>query len=426
MVGCVAMQNMSCLKSDDVFYTCLPLYHATGVLAGVGRALIYGNTVILRKRFSASAFWKDCVLHKVTVVQHIGEICRYLLRQDYTPEEKQHQIRTMIGSGLRAEIWPEFVSRFGIKQIHEFYGSTDGNCTMINVDGRVGAAGFVPVLLRRINPFGLIRLDPVTDEPLRNPKSGLAIRCEPGEAGELVGRILENDITREFAGYAGKDGVTESKKKILRNVFRQGDSHFRTGWKNSGTICNMRYMCLNVSLVIGDLFVQDDYGYMYFKDRLGDTFRWKGENVATVEVEGVISSATCLKDCVVYGVQVPGTEGRAGMASIANPGKSLDLEKLATAMNKSLPAYARPLFVRVLVQLETTGMSFTHFHSFSPWLKTLKLSVVGTHKLRKADLQREGFSREWIRDPLFFYKDGKYEELTADLYKSIMEGAVRL
>ena len=170
--GSVAFQNMNRLKSDDVFYTCLPLYHAAAGVMGVGRALIYGNTVILRKRFSASTFWQDCALHKVTVAQHIGEICRYLLRQGYTREEKQHKIRAMIGTGLRAEIWPEFVSRFGIKKIHELYGSTDGNCTMMNFDGRVGAIGFVPVLLRRMSPLRLVRVDPVTGEPLRNLKSG--------------------------------------------------------------------------------------------------------------------------------------------------------------------------------------------------------------------------------------------------------------
>ena len=220
---------MNRLRSDDVFYTCLPLYHATGVVGGVGRALVYGNTVILRKKFSASAFWRDCALHKVTVAQHIGEICRYLLRQGYRPEERQHNVRAMIGTGLRAEIWPEFRSRFGIKQIHEIYGSTDGNCTMINIDGRVGAVGFVPVLLQRMSPFGLIRVDPVTSEPLRNPKSGLAIRCEPGEAGELVGTILNNDVVREFPGYAGSNRGIENKKKVLHNVFRQRDSYFRTG-----------------------------------------------------------------------------------------------------------------------------------------------------------------------------------------------------
>ena len=151
---------MSHLKSDDVFYTCLPLYHLAGGMAGVGRALVYGNTVVLRKRFSASTFWQDCVHHKVTVVQHIGEICRYLLRQGFRPEETQHKIRAMVGTGLRAEIWPEFVARFGIKEIHEIYGSTDGNCNMGNFDGRVGAVVFVPVLLRKKYPIGLIRVDP--------------------------------------------------------------------------------------------------------------------------------------------------------------------------------------------------------------------------------------------------------------------------
>ena len=187
----------------------------------------------------------------------------------------------------------------------------------------------------------------------------MAIPCEPGEAGELVGRILENNVAREFPGYAGNNGAIENKK-ILHNVFRHGDSYFRTGWKNNaGTIRSMRYVWFNASLALGDLLMQDDYGYLYFKDRLGDTFRWKGENVSTAEVEAIISSATGLKDCVVYGVQVPGTEGRDGMAAIADPEKSLDLQQLAAAMNTNLPAYARPMFVRVLDQLVTTGMRYT-------------------------------------------------------------------
>ena len=182
---------------------------------------------MLRKRFSASTFWKDCAIHKVTVAQYIGEICRYLLRQGYTPEEKQHKVRAMIGNGLRAEIWPEFVSRFKIKQISEIYGSTDGNCQMGNFDGRVGAVGFVPVWLQKMNPFGLIRVNQETGEPLRNLRTSLAIRCKPGEAGELVGKVVKNDPVREFPGYAGNN--VENSEKILKNVFRDGDTYFRTG-----------------------------------------------------------------------------------------------------------------------------------------------------------------------------------------------------
>ena len=227
MMGSISFHHINDLKSNDVMYTSLPLYHTAGGICGVSRALFYGNTVILRKKFSASKFWKDCSDHKVTVAQYIGEICRYLLQQPYTPEEKQHKIRVMIGNGLRTEIWQEFISRFNIKQISELYGSTDGNCTMFNFDNRPGAVGFVPVLLHNISPIGLIRVDEATGEPRRNPKTGLAIRCKPGEPGEAVGKIIKNNPVRDFPGYAGNNA--ESRKKVLNDVFRKGDIYLRSG-----------------------------------------------------------------------------------------------------------------------------------------------------------------------------------------------------
>ena len=238
MMGSISFHHMNCLKSSDVIYTCLPLYHTAGGLCGVGQALFYGNTVVLRRKFSASNFWKDCAIHKVTVAQYIGEICRYLLRQAYMPEEKQHKIRAMIGNGLRTEIWKEFVHRFNISQISEIYGSTDGNCNMVNFDNRVGAVGFVPVLLQKLYPMGLICVDEVTGEPVRNSETGLAVRCEQNEPGELVGTIIKNHPIREFEGYAGSD--VESNKKILNDVFQKGDSFFRTGKGNTLIIDGMQ------------------------------------------------------------------------------------------------------------------------------------------------------------------------------------------
>ena len=193
----------------------------------MGQALLYGKTVVLQTRFSASGFWNDCVRHKVTIAQYIIEICRYLLRQPHAPEERRHNIRAMIGNGLKPEIWQEFASRFNIKQISEIYGSTDGNCTMVNFDNRIGAVGFVPVWLQNKSPSGLIRLDDDMDKPLRSPETGLAIRCNPGEVGELVGKIMSENPMRDFPGYVGND--YDTNQKILNNVFHAGDRCFRTG-----------------------------------------------------------------------------------------------------------------------------------------------------------------------------------------------------
>lgn len=373
--------SMIGLDSNDIVYSPLPLYHLAAGILGSGMALVSGITVVLRKKFSASGYWPDCIKYNVTAAQYIGEICRYLYNLPPKPEDTQHNVRIMFGNGLRPTLWDDFQRRFAIPTISEFYGSTEGNANIINIDGRKGAVGFVSVLFPSVYPVALLKVDQDTGEILRGP-DGLCIRCQPGEAGEFVGKIVRGDPVRDFHGYADE---TASKKKVVRDVFRKGDAAFLSG----------------------DILVMDEEGYLYFKDRTGDTYRWKGENVSTAEVESIVSGAVGNADVVVYGVEVPGAEGRAGMAAVEQKDdQDLDLTALYAALESSLAAYARPLFVRWASALERTG----------------------TFKLKKVPLQKEGFDPKAIKDPIFFLdgKNRKFVPLTEQLYEDIVGGRVRV
>nr|XP_027222609.1 long-chain fatty acid transport protein 4-like [Penaeus vannamei] len=373
--------SMIGLDSNDIVYSPLPLYHLAAGILGSGMALVSGITVVLRKKFSASGYWPDCIKYNVTAAQYIGEICRYLYNLPPKPEDTQHNVRIMFGNGLRPTLWDDFQKRFAIPTISEFYGSTEGNANIINIDGRKGAVGFVSVLFPSVYPVALLKVDQDTGEILRGP-DGLCIRCQPGEAGEFVGKIVRGDPVRDFHGYADE---TASKKKVVRDVFRKGDAAFLSG----------------------DILVMDEEGYLYFKDRTGDTYRWKGENVSTAEVESIVSGAVGNADVVVYGVEVPGAEGRAGMAAVERKDdQDLDLTALYAALESSLAAYARPLFIRWASALERTG----------------------TFKLKKVPLQKEGFNPKAVKDPIFFLdgKNRKFIPLTEQLYEDIVGGRVRV
>ncbi|TTA69396.1 Long-chain fatty acid transport protein 1 [Bagarius yarrelli] len=333
------------MKPDDVLYDCLPLYHSAGNIIGVGQCLINGLTVVVKKKFSASRFWEDCIKYNCTVVQYIGEICRYLLSQPVRPSERQHRVRLAVGNGLRPSVWEAFTQRFNIKQIGEFYGATECNCSIANMDGKVGSCGFNSMILPHVYvyPIRLVKVNEETMELVRN-KDGLCVPCQPGEPGLLVGKINQQDPLRRFDGYANQEAT---KKKIAHNVFKKNDSAYLSG----------------------DVLVMDEMGYMYFRDRSGDTFRWKGENVSTTEVEGTLSSLLGQTDVAVYGVAVPGVEGKAGMAAIADSTGSFNCEYFLREVQKTLPPYARPVFLRISPQVDTTG----------------------TFKIQKTRLQKEGF-----------------------------------
>ncbi|KAE9544580.1 hypothetical protein AGLY_000122 [Aphis glycines] len=372
-------KHIAGISEHDVVYTPLPLYHTAGGILGVSSVLLGGSTCVIRSKFSASNYWIDCLKFECTVAQYIGEMCRYCLASPPSEADKTHQVRLIMGNGLRPQIWTDFVTRFNIKQVAEFYGATEGNANMMNTTNKVGAVGFIPFIGEPFYPVTLIRVDPDTNEPIRG-KYNLCIKCKVGEPGLLVGKIRKT-TENSFSGYVEKSA---SEKKIIKDVFSKGDKVFNSG----------------------DVLIRDEYNFYYFKDRTGDTFRWKGENVSTSEVEAAISNIVKLKDCIVYGVEIPHTEGKAGMVAIVDESNDLDLDKLSTGINKSLPAYARPLFLRIV--------------------KT-PVSLTGTFKMKKNDVQNDGFDLTKVaEDPLYFNEGRKFVPLTQELHDSIVNGAKRL
>ncbi|XP_026669358.1 long-chain fatty acid transport protein 4 [Ceratina calcarata] len=368
---------MGKFRSSDVIYTPLPLYHTAGGAMAVGSALLHGTTVVIRKKFSASAYFPECIKHKCTIGQYIGEMCRYILAVPARPEvDRRHNVRLMVGNGLRPQIWPEFVQRFKIPQIVEFYGATEGNANIVNVDNTVGAVGFMSRIIPSVYPISIVKVN-AEGEPVRNAK-GLCQECEPNEPGVFVGKIANNP-SRAFLGYVDEKA---SEKKVVRDVFSKGDSAF----------------------ISGDILIADEFGYLYFKDRTGDTFRWKGENVSTSEIEAIISNVINYRDCIVYGVQIPGLEGRAGMAAIHDEKGTLDMNKLAVDLKEHLANYAIPRFIRILTKIDLTG----------------------TYKLKKKDLVDDGYDPRRIQDQLY-YLNGKseYQSLTTEAYDQIQQGKIR-
>ncbi|KAI6224328.1 AMP-binding enzyme [Aphelenchoides fujianensis] len=381
----------------------MPLYHSAAGIIGIGQTIVRGSTAIIRRSFSASEFWSDAIKTDATASQYIGEICRYLLAQPKKDEERRHRIRLMYGNGLRPEIWAEFVERFGIKKIGEFYGSTEGNSNMVNIDSHIGSCGFIPTYpgVHKFYPLRLLKatrtrflqVDPETNELCRDA-NGLCIPCKPGDSGEMVG-VIKQCVQTSFAGYLDQ---TESDKKIIRNVFKPGDAVFSSG----------------------DILLWDYDGRLYFKarsftrspliplvqDRRGDTYRWRGENVSTMEVEGVLQPVMSIQDVAVFGVEVRGREGRAGMigATLVEGGDLNEtLEELADRLPEHLPAYAVPLFLRICKQVDRTG----------------------TFKLKKADLQKQGFDPAACNGDLLFYwnaDERKYLPLDQQQFEAIQSG----
>ena len=364
----------------DRLFNCLPLFHSVGGVVAPCSMLAAGASVVLSDKFSATAFWRDVVRWDCTLFQYIGELCRYLLKAPVSDLEKQHRLRLACGNGLRGDIWEDFQTRFSIPQILEFYAATEGNFSLYNVEGKPGAIGRIPPLLAHRFPAAIVRIDPETFTPLRSA-DGLCVACDVGEAGEAVGRIgTADDAGGRFEGYTS---TADTEKKILRNVFAKGDAWFRTG----------------------DLMKIDDGGFFHFVDRLGDTFRWKGENVATSEVNEAILEYRGVIDATTYGVVVPGTDGRAGMAALVTDA-GFDFAKFSDHLARRLPTYACPVFVRLSAALDSTE----------------------TFKQKKQDLIRSGFDPRNVTDPLFFRDptSGDFVALDADHYAKMLQGIIRL
>uniref|UniRef100_A0A8C4EJN3 long-chain-fatty-acid--CoA ligase n=1 Tax=Dicentrarchus labrax TaxID=13489 RepID=A0A8C4EJN3_DICLA len=375
------LQAASGVTSEDIFYINLPLYHSAGFLIGMAGAIDRGITIILRRKFSASQFWDDCRKYNVTVMQYIGETMRYLCNTPKKDNEKNHRVRIAIGNGVRTDIWTEFLNRFGDIKVRELYAATEGNIGFINYTSKIGVVGRVN--FKKYNyfffPYTLIKFDVEKEEPVRNSE-GLCIEAARGETGLLVGRITQRS---PFVGYAGNQQQTE--KKRLRNVLQKGDLYFNTG----------------------DLLQIDHQNFVYFQDRVGDTFRWKGENVATSEVADVLTMANCILEANVYGVKVEGHEGRIGMAAVLlKEGEDFDCSGTFKQVVNYLPAYARPRFIRIQSCLEMTG----------------------TFKMKKVRLVEEGFEPAHIQDPLYFLDTEKktYVPMTEEIYRAIAAREVKL
>jgi fatty-acyl-CoA synthase len=364
--------------ADDRVYGVLPMYHSAGGICVPGMAFTVGGTLVLRRRFSVQAFWDDCVRHRVSVFQYIGELCRYLLNAPASPNERAHCIRAVIGNGLRPDIWHAFQARFAIPRIVEFYGATEGNVALVNYDGKPGAVGRIPRYARNLFTTRIVRFDVQREIPVRDAR-GFCMECKDDEAGEAIGKITA-EPGKQFEGYTRR---VETEKKILRHVFESDDAWFRTG----------------------DLLRRDSDGYFYFVDRIGDTFRWKGENVATSEVAGALSVVSGVLEANVYGVAVPGHDGRAGMAALV-VGRSFDPAKLASALGDRLPGYARPVFLRLMPEI----------------------GITGTFKHRKIDLMEEGFDPSRIANPLFVFdaQTHAYGPLDATRYADILAGQFKI
>jgi fatty-acyl-CoA synthase len=365
---------------QDRLFDCLPLFHSVGGVVAPCSMLTAGASVVLSDKFSAGSFWRDIVRWDCTLFQYIGELCRYLLKAPASEFESRHRLRLVCGNGLRGDIWEAFQARFSIPQILEFYAATEGNFSLYNVEGKPGAIGRIPPLLAHRFPAAIVRVDPELGTPVRNA-DGLCVACARGEVGEAIGRIgSANDGGGRFEGYTN---AAETEKKILRDVLNKGDAWFRTG----------------------DLMMLDEGGFFHFVDRIGDTFRWKGENVATSEVNEAVVDCRGVVEATTYGVEVRGADGRAGMVAIVTDDR-FDLEEFRDHLARRLPAYACPAFVRICAALDSTE----------------------TFKQKKQDLIRAGFDPNRVSDPLFFRdpKSGAFLPIDAQCYARITEGSIRL
>jgi fatty-acyl-CoA synthase len=365
----------------DRMYNCLPMYHSVGGVVATGAVLVGGGSVAIRERFSASRFWDEIARWDCTLFQYIGELCRYLLGAPPHPRETRHRLRLACGNGLRGEVWETFQNRFEIPRIIEFYAATESNFSLYNCDGKPGSIGRVPAYLVHRFLVAIVKFDIDAGEVVRGA-DGFCVKCEPNEVGEAIGKLpgKGGDIGGNFEGYTDP---TASEAKILHDVFASGDAWYRTG----------------------DLMRRDRAGYFYFVDRVGDTFRWKGENVSTTEVEAAIAACPGVEDAVVYGVAVPGADGRAGMAALVAD-RDFELATLQSCLADRLPEYARPVFLRLCPKIATTG----------------------TFKPQKQALAREGFDPAAITDALYVYDRAcrAFAPLDAETYRLIQRNEMRL
>lgn len=364
------------ITDKDRLYNCLPLYHATGLMIGLGTAFQAGASTVIRRKLSVSAFWEDIKKYDCTSFIYIGEFIRYLMSQAPSSKDQQNSIRCIVGNGLRPDIWLQFKKRFDIERIGEFYGASEGNGAFANILNKECTVGM------GVAPAKIVQFDVAADELARN-ESGFCIEVPDGEPGLLLFEITD---TSQFDGYTNKEA---SDSKVIKGALVEGDRYFNTG-------------DLMRTVDVGFSFGQKHY---QFVDRVGDTYRWKSENVSTNEVGELINNFEDIIFTNVYGVEIPGTDGRAGMAAIVlKEGlklKSINLQALSDHIAESLPSYARPIFIRILKDLPTTT----------------------THKLQKNELRDEAYHLEKMQDELLILKPGSkcYVRLDSDFYDQVIQ-----
>ncbi|MFX1456008.1 MAG: AMP-binding protein [Promethearchaeota archaeon] len=363
------------LTSDDVVYTVTPLYHVLAFLGNWGCSIYTGATFALRTRFSSSNFWTDIKKYKVTATYYIGEIPRYLLNQPESEADKNHTLKKILGLGLRKEIWLRFKKRFNIEHIYEIYGSTEGFGPLVNLDENPGMVG-----RDNVEIHALAKVDPETGELLRN-KYGFCIRCKAGDIGRSLVKV-EEEFRNDFIKYKNDENT---KKNIIRNVFEDDDMYFMSS----------------------DFLQRHEDRWVSFADRIGDTFRWKGENVSTLEVENVLNRSKSIITSAVYGVTIPKSDGKAGMASLSIKSDSnFDIEKFSKFVAESLPKYSIPIFIRLQDQLDLTS----------------------TYKITKTTLSEEAYDINKISDPLYYWDQSinKYVPFEENLHNQLLQGTIRI
>ncbi|MHA2007196.1 MAG: AMP-binding protein [Promethearchaeota archaeon] len=360
-------------NSDDIILIANPLYHSLSMCTAWGIVVYLGGTAVLRKKFSASNFWKDVHKYRITFTTYVGEIPRYILNQPPSELEKNHTLKKMLGLGLRKDIWLKFKERFQIEHIFEYYSSTEGYGPIINVDEEPGMIG-----RNNIQNHALAKVDQETGEFFKD-KNGYYIKCEAGDVGMSLMKILEID---NFRKYSDKNKTNE---RVIRNVFEEGDAYFITG----------------------DLLQLHDDMWLSFADRFGDTFRWKGENVSTQEIENILDSHDSILMSAVFGVEIPNYVGKAGMAAIIfNPEVGFKPDEISLFVTKVLPKYSIPVFIRIQQELEVTG----------------------SKKLRKSNLRKEGYNLNTVKEPIYFWDSlkKKYIQFDNSIYQEIIKGKLRI
>jgi citronellyl-CoA synthetase len=362
------------LNKHDVMYVTLPFYHATGMVVCWSAAIVGGSALAMRRKFSASEFWSDVRRFDASAIGYVGELCRYLLDTPASAQDRDHRVTKMIGNGMRPTIWSKFKDRFGVNEVMELYASSEGNVGFSNIFNFDNTVGFSPT------PYAIVQFDKEKNEPVKNSK-GFLIKVKTGETGLLIGAITKR---APFDGYTDPE---KNKSVIFEDAFKKGDRYFNTG----------------------DLVRDIGFRHAQFVDRLGDTFRWKGENVSTTEVENLVAEHDKICEAVAYGVEIPNTNGRAGMCAITpHPDQSItesDYTELLSFFQQCLPAYAVPVFLRVQQQMETTG----------------------TFKYQKNTLKTQAFDPSKTDELLLVWlpRDTKYTVVTQEIYDNIQNSQYR-